>query len=106
VICDQFGAMVHALLGNPMPPLPLLPGRRHALVDDFDAPDDLSGMSATDVAAAVGISRQGAHLRIQRAIQTGNWSGLLAPKSLNASPVPAGQRCDVSTRPEMESTNE
>lgn len=80
---ERFELMLHVLLGNPMPPLPPLPGRRHALVDDFDAPDDLSGMSATDVAAAVGISRQGAHLRIQRAIQTGDWSGLLAPKFSN-----------------------
>ena len=92
---DRFSLMLFYLCGMPAPTLPQLPGRRHALVDDADAPDDLAGMSASEVAAVVGCSRQAAHLRIQRALSTGNWSGLLAPKFQNRpTTAPAGVGAD------------
>jgi hypothetical protein len=82
-VTDRFDVMTADLLGEPLPALPLLPGRRHALVDDGDAPDDLAGMSAADVARIVGLTRQAASLRVKAARESGRWDRLLAPKFSN-----------------------
>jgi hypothetical protein len=93
---DQFAAMCEHLLGRAMPLPPYMPGRRHALVDDGDAPDDLAGLRPVDVARITGLTRQAASLRVKAARTSGRWDLLLAPKFSNHRPTaaPAGAGAD------------
>lgn len=65
---DAWTLTVAALLGEPWPALPDLPGRRHACPDRGLTDDEMAGIeSPTELALIAGISRQAAHQRIQKA---------------------------------------
>ncbi len=93
----RFELMVASLQGLPLPPLPALPGRLHLCVDDDDDAQtaELASMTAADLAEQIGLTRQGAEMRLKRAQQTGNWSGLLKPKTSHTSPAAPARRIDV-----------
>lgn len=71
-----FALLIRGLLGQRWPlPVGPVPGRR---VTQLVA-DDLAEVSDRELAAALGISRQGAALRIARAAASGDYSNLLRP---------------------------
>ncbi len=64
---DRWSLTLAALRGEPWPPLPALPGRVHTCHDAPLAPEYLADItSPTELAAAVGISRQAASQRLKR----------------------------------------
>lgn len=65
---DPYTAMVATLLGEPLPALPAIPGRRITARDEPIAPEFLVGItSSTELGLVLGISRQLAHQRMQKA---------------------------------------
>ena len=77
---DRFDAMALHLLGEPLPALPAIQGRVHRLVAEND-PDDVDPPTVAELVARLGLTRQGAFLRLQRFEQTVDRAGLLKPKS-------------------------
>lgn len=58
---------VAALLGEPLPPLPDLPGRRIACQDAPPTPEDIDAIEhPAELALVLGITRQAAHQRLTR----------------------------------------
>ncbi|MDE2451994.1 MAG: hypothetical protein KGL43_00235 [Burkholderiales bacterium] len=93
---DRWTWTLNVMVGAQVPRLPALPGRLHRLTDDGpeipSAPDELRELSAADVAAIVGCTRQGAYQRLRAAELSGDWGALLAPKrSSKTRTADAGQ---------------
>ena len=66
---DRWMLTINALLGEPMPALPPLPGRVHVCIDGPLSADDLAGItSCAELALILAVSRQAAHQRLQRAM--------------------------------------
>lgn len=68
---NRWPLTVAALLGEPWPPLPELPGTVHQCRDAPLTDEELAEItSPTELALCAGISRQAAHQRLQRQAET------------------------------------
>jgi len=67
------------LLGEPWPPLPALPGRVHRCRDDPDEGDAFEPPTVLELQERLGLSRQGAWLRLQAYRKRPDAKKLLAP---------------------------
>lgn len=74
---DHWKLMLAQMQGQPLPPLPNLPGRRIVAHDEPLSDDELQGVtSPTELGLICGISRQAAAYRIaRRALADGEGSG-------------------------------
>jgi hypothetical protein len=77
-----FDLMLIQMQGLPLPALPKVIGRVHRAQEDGDE-DLLEVPTVGELAATLGITRQGAHLRLRQFHATGDRARLLAPKDTN-----------------------
>jgi hypothetical protein len=76
---DAWTLTLLGLAGEPWPAPPALPGQRHICQDDGEADDAFEPPTVAELAAHLGLTRQGAWMRLQAYRKHPDIKRLLAP---------------------------